>query len=149
MAALAEGRTIMSNEERNVAILKRAFGRWNDEKAASYEFWLELMADDVTFGSLGAGHKSIPFSAPRNAKDDVRGYFRDLTRDWAMQHYTVTDFIADGDVVVVRGRTAWTHKETGKVGDTPFADFVRMRDGKIVDFFEFYDTQAVIAAATK
>ena len=139
----------MSDEERNVATLKQAFQRWNDEKAASYDFWLDLMADDVKFGSLGGGEKSIPFSAPRNAKKEVRGYFEGLTGDWTMRHYTAQEFIAQGEVVVMRGHTAWTHKATGKVGDTPTACFFRMREGKIVEFFEFFDTAAVIAAATK
>jgi len=48
----------------------------------------------------------------------------------------------------MRGSTAWRHKRTGKVADTPKVDFWRFRDGKAVEFYEYYDTAAVFAAAS-
>ena len=44
-----------------------------------------------------------------------------------MKHYTVEEYIAQGDVVVARGSTAWTNKKTGKVADTPKIDFWRFK----------------------
>jgi len=45
------------------------------------------------------------------------------------------------------GSTAWRNRRTGKVVDTPKADLVTFRDGRIVDFTEFYDTAKLFAAA--
>ena len=49
--------------------------------------------------------------------------------------------------------TRWPHRfraavDCGKAFDTPKADFWRLRDGKIVEFYEYFDTAQVMAAAT-
>jgi uncharacterized protein len=46
----------------------------------------------------------------------------------------------------VRGSTAWRNRKTGRDLDTPKADFWVFRDGKVVDFQEFYDTAALMTA---
>ena len=65
-----------------------------------------------------------------------------------MLDYTADEFVAQGDRVVMLGSCEWKHRGTGKTVKTPKADVIRMRDGKIVDFMEFYDTAAAIAGAT-
>jgi ketosteroid isomerase-like protein len=64
-----------------------------------------------------------------------------------MIHYTVEEFIAQGDAVFMRGSTARRNKRTGRTAETPKVDFWRFRDGKAVEFYEYYDTARVIAAA--
>ena len=56
------------------------------------------------------------------------------------------EYIAQGDRVVVIGRMAWRNRATGKVAETPKLDVWRLRDGKAVDFVEFYDTARAAAA---
>jgi ketosteroid isomerase-like protein len=63
-----------------------------------------------------------------------------------MIHYQTSVFVADGDRVVMLGSTAWRNRRTQRVVDTPKADLVTFRDGKIVDFSEFYDTAKLFAA---
>jgi ketosteroid isomerase-like protein len=64
-----------------------------------------------------------------------------------MIYYKVDEFIADGDAVVARGSCAWTNKRTGKRAETPKVDFWRFKDGKAVEFYEYFDTAAAAAAA--
>jgi len=64
-----------------------------------------------------------------------------------MINYKTGAFIADGDWVAMRGSTAWKNRATGRVVDTPKADFWRFRNGKVVEFHEFYDTAALYDAA--
>ncbi len=64
-----------------------------------------------------------------------------------MDHYTVDEYVAQGDRVVAIGRTGWRNRETGKAFDTPKVDVVRFRDGQIVEFFELYDTAMVLASS--
>ncbi len=45
------------------------------------------------------------------------------------------------------GSTAWTNRQTGKSFDTPKVDLVRFHDGQIVEFFELYDTDQVMATS--
>ena len=49
--------------------------------------------------------------------------------------------------VVVLCDVSSRFRKTGKVAFTPKADIHRLRDGKICEFFEFYDT-AIAAQAT-
>jgi ketosteroid isomerase-like protein len=90
----------------------------------------------------------VPFTARRSSKSGVRAYLEDLMRDWEMVSHIMDEFIAQDDRVAVVGRAVWRHKGTGKVADTRKVDIWRFRDGKAVDFDEYYDTAGLIAAAT-
>ena len=134
-------------EEENVETLRRAYALWNDSKADSVDHWLNLIADDVKWRSLAAGATGMEFTRDYDSKADVQRYFADLGSQWAMNYYTVEEFIAQGDRVVMVGRCGWRNKKTGATVDTPKVDILKMQDSRIVEFFELYDTAKVLAAA--
>jgi ketosteroid isomerase-like protein len=136
----------MSNQ--NVEILKDAYARWHDTKGGSVDHWMALVSDDIQFGSLAQGAPDMTFARAYDNREALRGYFDGLLSEWDMIHYTVDEFVADGDAVFMRGSTAWRNKKTGKVAETPKIDFWRFRDGKAVEYYEYYDTARVFAAAT-
>ena len=45
----------MSDEVRNVELLKKAYEQWSDSRGASADQWLEICADQIAFGSLAKG----------------------------------------------------------------------------------------------
>ncbi|MFH1345642.1 MAG: hypothetical protein ABIL01_31215 [Pseudomonadota bacterium] len=49
--------------------------------------------------------------------------------------------------MVARGSTKWINKHTGKRAENPKVDFWRFRGGKAVEFYEYFDTACVAAAA--
>jgi uncharacterized protein len=138
----------MSDENQNVASLREAYRIWHDTKAGSVDHWLNLMTDDVKFRSLADGAKTMEFTRTSSCKDDVKRYFAGLTADWEMIYYRVDEYIAQGDRIVALCHVSFKNKRTGKVLETPKADFHRFRDGKICEFFEFYDTAQTIEKAT-
>lgn len=138
----------MSAETDNVATLEQAYQLWHDTKAGSVDHWLNLMTDDVQFHSLAAGAIEMQFTRSSSSKDEVKHYFAGLTSEWEMIYYRVDEYIAQGDRVVALGQVSFRHKKTGKTLVTPKADFHKFRDGKICEFFEFYDTAAALAAAS-
>lgn len=138
----------MTIESENVTTLKEAYERWSGQKGADCECWMEIMSDDISLDSLANGSPEMPFSASRSSKGEILDYLEGLTRDWDMVSFDMKEFIAQDDRVVAIGRVAWRHKTTGKVADTPKVDIWRFRDGKAVDFVEFYDTARAFAAAT-
>jgi uncharacterized protein len=138
----------MSTEETNVAILKDAYARWHDSKGGSVDHWMTLISDDIQFASLARGAPEMLFATRYDNRQALRGYFEGLLSEWEMIHYTFDEFVAQGDVVFARGSTAWRNKRTGRVADTPKVDYWRFRDGKAVEFFEYYDTAHVIQMAT-
>jgi ketosteroid isomerase-like protein len=138
----------MGNEARNTELLKSAYASWGDTKGKSVDRWMNILADDIKFGSLAQGAPAMAFATASNTREQVRGYFDGLLREWEMIRYTVDEFVAQGDAVFMRGSCAWRHKRTGKAVDTPKVDFWRFRDGKAVEFYEYFDTARAMAAAT-
>ena len=137
----------MGNEAANVALVRAAYKEWHESRGASGQRWLELMSNGVRFRSLARGAEGMEFSRDCACREDVARYFAELARDWEMLHYTVDELIAQGDRVVMLGRCGWRSRRTGRVVDTPKADFLRVLDGKVVEFFEFYDTHQAITAS--
>jgi uncharacterized protein len=137
----------MGDEARNVGLLKEAYKLWHDTKGGSVDHFMSMVSDDIKFGSLARGKPPLAFTAAVSNKQALRAFFDALLGDFAMIHYTVEDYVAAGDIVFVRCTTSWRSKTTGKSFETPKADFWRFRDGKVVEFYEYYDTAQVMAAA--
>ena len=132
----------------NIATLKDAYQRWHTSKAASVDHWLDLMTDDVQFGSLAGGAIEMQFTRPSCCKDEVVRYFAGLTAEWEMIYYHVDEYVAQDDRVVALCHVSFRNKKTGNTLVTAKADVHKFRDGKICEFFEFYDTAAALAAAS-
>jgi ketosteroid isomerase-like protein len=137
----------MSEESRNVEILKHAYRRWSETKGGSADDWLAICADRMAFGSLAHGAAPTPYLTDYRSREDLKAYFDGIKRDWEMMEYVVDHFVAQGDRVVMLGRCAWRYRKTDKMVWTPKADSWRFEDGKAVEFFEFFDTAQVLAAA--
>jgi ketosteroid isomerase-like protein len=131
----------------NVEKLRAAYKSWHDTLGDSMHKWFELMDDSVTFRSLAGGAAGMEFTLDCHGKEELQRYFTGLRNDWQMVHYTPEEFIADGDRVVVISTCAFTSKKTGKSVETPKCDVFRFKNGKIIDFYEFYDTARCLAAA--
>ena len=139
----------MSDAAANVEVLKEAYRRWHESRGGSVDYWFEhVLGDRISFGSVPRGAAPLNFATQYDDRTALRAYFEGLLSEWSMQYYTVTDYVAQGDAVVARGSTAWTNKKTGKVAETPKVDFWRFKDGKAVEFYEYFDTACVVAAAS-
>ena len=138
----------MSEEASNVAILKDAYRRWSESRGGSVDHWMSICADGIAFGTLAEREPAVPYMTVYERRDDLRGYFDGLARDWDMVEFVPEHFIAQGDRVVMLGRCSWRAKNTGKVVSTPKADSFRMKDGKIVEYYEYFDTAQVRDALT-
>jgi uncharacterized protein len=132
----------------NVGKLRRAYQLWHDTRGSSAQHWLDLMADNVRMRSLTAGAPGMDFTKANHGKAEAAQYFAGLSADWEMIHFTPAEFIAQGDRVVVLSTCAFRHRKTGKVAESPKADVFRFRDGRIVEFFEFFDTARALAATS-
>jgi len=136
----------MSDEVRNVELLRKAYSVWSKTRGASHQHWMEICAEKIAFGSLAHGPPGSAYLTNYQSRDELTGYFAGLAKDWEMMEYEVEHFVAQGDRVVMLGRCAWRYRKTGKVVWTPKADSWRFENGKAVEYFEFYDTAQVLAA---
>ena len=139
----------MSDELRNVELLRKAYGVWAKTRGASSDHWLELCAERIAFGSRAHGPAGAPYMTAFQRRDEIKDYFAGLQRDWEMMEFEVDDFVAQGDRVVMLGRCAWRYRKTGKIVWTQKADSWRFDGDKAVEFFEFYDTAQVLAATAQ
>ncbi len=133
---------------RDLDRLKAAYAKWNESKGKSIPEWLELIADRCDIRSLANGAATLEFTKPRETREEFAGYLEALTGQMDMEHYTTRFFMEDGDRIAVFGTTAWTIKSTGKRVESLIATFWRFKDGKAVEFAEFYDTAAFINGST-
>jgi ketosteroid isomerase-like protein len=139
----------MADEARNVDILKAAYRRWHDSKGHSSDEWLKICADNIVFGSLAQGQPAgARYLTTYSSRDALKDYFGGLARDWDMIEYIPEHYVAQGDRVVMLGRCAWRNKKSGKVVTTPKCDAWRFANGKAVEFYEYFDTAQVHAAAS-
>jgi uncharacterized protein len=138
----------MTDPARNKETLRRAYQLWHETKGGSREHWTKLVADDITFGSLAEGMAPATFTARIRGKDRLSGYFDGLLSGWEMVYYTVHHFVAEGDRVVAICSTSWRNRATGKICDTPKVDVWRFRDDLAIEFYEYYDTAKLLAAAS-
>ena len=137
----------MTDEARNVDMLREAYKRWSDTKGKSAYHWLELCDPNIKFGSLmDAAVPPVNYLTAYNSRDQVGAYFEGLSKDWQMINYVADHFVAQGDRVVMLGHCSYRHRQSGVVVDTPKADSWRIVNGKAVEFFEYYDTAKVLSA---
>ncbi|WP_406693652.1 nuclear transport factor 2 family protein [Singulisphaera sp. Ch08] len=136
----------MADLQDHVNALRQAYQQWNSTRGENAQVWLDLFSDDITMRSLGGDAAAFDFAKPRHGKADAEQYFADVLAAWEMVHFTPEDFIAEADRVVVVSRVAYKYRETGKVAESPKADIFRFRDGKVIEFTEFFDTAAALAA---
>lgn len=138
----------MSSEEKNVAILKEAYRRWHETRGEGVDDFMSIVDQDISFGSLPQGAAPMQFAAQYDNREVLRGYFKGLLDNWEMKYYNARQYIAQDDMVVMRGECSWINKTTGKTVVTPKVDIWRFRDGKAIEFYELFDTAAAFAAAT-
>lgn len=128
--------------------IRSRYREWdrNEDKGAAAEKFLDLMTDDVSFRSIGAGVEPMLFTRDHSAKDMTRAYFKGLEQDWKMIFFNVRTFLVQGNTVAVVCECAWKQKRTGKVVHTPKLDILRLKKGKIAGFYEYFDNHQAYAA---
>jgi len=128
------------SEQQNIEIVKRgyaAFGRGDINGLVA------LCAEDVEWASPGPSE--MPTAGIRRGRQEVAQFFNAVDQLFEIQRFEPTQFIAQGQHVVVLGGDTAKVKATGKVLTEEWAHAFIVRDGKIASFREYIDTAAVVA----
>jgi uncharacterized protein len=94
-------------DRENVRLLEKAYARWHETRGGSVDDWMALIDDNFQFGSLAQSAPQMAFATSYNSRAALKSYFDGLRAEWEMIHYTMNEFVAEGEVVVVRGNVAW------------------------------------------
>lgn len=137
----------MTNAVEMLPRIRALYAEWGRSRGSNVDAWMELLADDVRLRSLPDGGEGLEFTKHGEGKEAVLRYIAGLAEEWEMLDYTVEQFVAQDEHVVMLGHCTHRNRHTGKTVETPKADVLRVRDGKIVEFREFFDTARVSAGA--
>ncbi len=131
----------MEQEERNLSLLRHLYAEY---QKGLLEPLFEMLADDAVWCSDGPSE--LPWSGKFEGPAGVRRYFEILAQEVEIQSYETREFIAQGDRVVVLAGIQIVHKRVKRCESYDKIDIFKMRDGRLLEFHEFYDTAKAMAA---
>jgi uncharacterized protein len=129
----------MSRQESKQVVkdLYAAFGRGDITSV------LELIAEDVVWRLPG----TVPdYSGTYEGQTSVVNFFEELNSTVEIEGFEPLDFVAEGDRVLVTGWSRGRVKSTGRMFDNHWVMAFNVRDGKIIKFEEYADTQVLAGA---
>lgn len=137
-AAAAEEAALTRSSLEAARRLYAEYGRGN--RAAV----LDALAPDVSW-TYNSGPE-LPWGGLWRGRDGVEAYFARLDATLRVTTYEVEHTIAQGEWVVVLARATGRFLPTGEEVTLGKADALRLRDGRLLEFREYYDTASALAA---
>ncbi|HEV8158178.1 MAG TPA: nuclear transport factor 2 family protein [Pyrinomonadaceae bacterium] len=131
------------NEQENTKLVAKTYELFT---SGDIETLLGMYSDDVSWETPKV--ENMPFGGKVSGRDKVAEFFTILDEHEEFSVFEPTEFIAQGDKVVVLGNFAWRIKSTNKEYASDFAHIVTVADGKITGFYEFFDNAAAGRAYT-
>lgn len=123
------------NEQENIKIVQRTYELF---KSGDIETLLNMYSDDVSWQLPEM--ENVPYAGKVNGRESVTDFFSRLDAAEENLTFETTEFIAQGDKVVVLGNHSWRVKATNKEYASDFAHVVTVAGGKITGFQEYMDT---------
>lgn len=121
----------------NTEIAKKAYACFG---SGDIEGLMELYSDDVLWDTPQVDNAA--YSGARQGKEAVSEFFELLAKSETFTQFEPMEFIAEGDKVVVLGKSEANVIATGKTFSTEWVHITTITDGKITAFKEFFDTAA-------
>ena len=128
----------------NTETVKKAYELFG---AGDIDGLLSLNSDDISWTIPTI--ENVPFTGSRTGKPAVAEFFKLLADAEEFTHFAPTEFIADGDRVVALGSAKGRVKSTGNQFATDWVHIFTVKDGKITNFLEFFDSAAMTRAYQK
>lgn len=132
------------NEDANVRIVQEGYEAFN---SGDIPRLLGLFADDIKWTGPKVEH--APFANAHNGVNEVGDFFGKLAEAEDFSRFEPLEYIAQADKVVVLGELAATVKSTGRSYESDWVHIFHMKDGKVAEFTEFFDTAAADRAFQK
>ena len=112
----------------------RAKGDWRG--------WLEFAAEDICFDMRG-NWAVFPYKKPLHGKKALVEALMMVVVQFENLGWVVNDLVIDGDRVALRRTVMVRNRGTGRIAELDVAEFIRFRDGLIVEFTEVVDSAAL------
>jgi ketosteroid isomerase-like protein len=106
----------------------------------------ELIDDDIDW-IIHAPMQVFAFAGHRRGKAAVLEALGGIARDYLLESYLPQAMIVDGDRAAVMSDVTFRQRTTGRTLRFHIADFLRFRNGRVVEFREFTNTFDVVEQA--
>jgi uncharacterized protein len=103
----------------------------------------DLVAEDVIWHLPG---KVPHYSGTYKGPDGVADFFQGLFANVGVEAFEPREFVTEADRVLVIGRSRGRVKSTGRMFENRWVMAFTVRDGRIANFEEYADTEALAAA---
>lgn len=116
---------------------------WQDCGVIDFQFWFDMMVDDVVFLLFGSGELLFEFFEDCDGKEVVKGYFVQLMKDWEFFEWMICEFVYQGDIFVVFSDVKWCLCYNGNFVEMLKVDVMYFCDGQLIWYQEFFDIVVV------
>ncbi|WP_321423982.1 nuclear transport factor 2 family protein [uncultured Bacteroides sp.] len=122
----------------NLEIVKSTYeGKTSEENGKNLAQYLALDASWTEAAGFPYGGTYIGLDAI------TKNVFHRLATEWTEYKFTPEGYVADEDKVVAYGTYSGTYNVTGKYFEARVTHLWRLKNGKIVSFEQFVDSQTV------
>jgi ketosteroid isomerase-like protein len=129
-------------EHENEQIVRQAYAAYLE---ANLEAVLNLCSDDTEWLACGPPDL-MPYAGRHSGREQVARYFAILDDAEESNHLIPHEFITSGEKVIVFGNYKARVNANGRRFETDFVHVFTLRDGKITNFRDYYDTAAAAEA---
>ena len=126
-------------EKENIQVVQQMYAAFNRHDIPAV---LEILSDDVDWHSpvTRTQHDEISWSKPRQDRDQVATFFKELAEKVQPDKLEPLEFTAQDDRVVVEGKNRGTVRSTGKAYEHDWVMVFTVRQGKIARMWHYYDS---------
>ena len=127
------------NEQQNVGVVQQAYAAFG---RGDLDGLIALLDPQVSWRTPGP--PDLPSAGLRHGPDAVRDFFGVLLNTFEITNFIPSDFLAQGDKVVVLGTSLERVKATGTAIDFRWVHVFTLHNGRIVAFEEPADVSALV-----
>ena len=132
------------NENANLDLVKSAYEKFGNGDIPGL---LSLFSDDIDWSTPHL--EDAPFGGRLLGLQEVGEFFKTLGETEDFAYFEPTEFIAQGDRVVVLGRSKSTVKPTNRSYEVDWVHVITVHEGKVTNFAEYFDSALVNKAFQK
>jgi uncharacterized protein len=132
------------SEEANTETVRHCYAMFGNGDISGL---MEHLSEDVAFSVPEV--ENSPYGGIWYGREEVRKFFEILELAEEITDYEAREFIAQGDRVVVLGRSTATVRATGRHYSTEWVHIHTVKGNKITSSVEFFDTAAALRAFQK
>lgn len=132
------GCSLHKNKMTNVEIVKSTYeGKTSEENGKNLA---QYAATDISWTEA----KGFPYAGTYIGLENItKNVFNRLGSEWINYKFTPEDYVASDDKVVAYGTYTGVNKITGKPIEARVAHVWKLKNGKIISFEQFVDSQPV------